>query len=93
MLLHSFPEIISGLNAYDCDFHIKFKSIFLPFWDIFKNYLSNFNIISGPSNMVLMQENVPIGFNYILQDYHGEIQDYKQALDSYFDAFSLLLGI
>ena len=43
--------------------------------------------------MVLMQENVPIGFNYILQDYHGEIQDYKQALDSYFDAFSLLLGI
>ena len=43
--------------------------------------------------MVLMQENVPIGFNYILQDYHGEIQDYKQALDSYFDAFSLLLGM
>ena len=39
-----------------------------------------------------MQENIPIGFDFILQEYCGEIQDYKQALDSYFDAFSLLLG-
>ena len=41
---------------------------------------------------MVMQENVPIGFDFILQDYCGEIQDYKQALNSYFDAFSLLLG-